>query len=388
MIRDGKLRIAVGVYVVRAPMGGLSWHYLQYVRGLARLGHDVLSVEVSDDHEWCCYNPELNTNDTNASFGLQYAKSVYERLGLGDRWAYYDGHGDGWCGAAADDAPRFLREADLFINISGATAMHPWLRAIPHRALIDTDPGFRQVRHIRVEQDRALAHDHDSFFTFGECFGFSDCKIPDDGNAWVPTRQPVVLEEWPVTPVPPEGPFTTIMRWDSYRARRYEDLELGMKSESFQPYRELPSRTSAPLEMAIGAPCPGAELEAEGWRLRDPYHVAPNPWALQDYIAGSLGEFTVAKHGYVVTRSGWFSERSAGYLASGRPVITQDTGFDDFLPTGTGLLSFDDPETALEAIDDVKSDPDTHAAAARAIAQDHFDSDRILKKLVEVAMTT
>lgn len=386
MTRDSNLRIAVGVYVVRAPMGGLSWHYLQYVLGLARLGHDVLAVEVSDDHEWCCYNPALETNDTNPAFGLAYAQSAYGRLGLADRWAYHDGFGDGWCGPAAGTVMSFLRDADLFINISGATTMRPWFREVPRRVLIDTDPAFRQVRHLTVAEDRAVADAHNSFFTFGELFGREDCLIPDDGYGWIPTRQPVVLEEWRVTPVPANAPFTTVMRWDSYRPRRYQDLELGMKSRSFAPYRRLPSAAPAPLEMAIGAPCPHDELEAEGWRLQNPYHAAPDPWALQDFMAGSVGEFTVAKHGYVTTRSGWFSERSAGYLASGRPVITQDTGFGDILPTGNGLHSFHDPATAITAMNDVLSNPAAQGLAAREIAEEYFDSTTVLTRLIQQAM--
>jgi hypothetical protein len=386
MTLGDKLRIAVGVYVVRGPMGGLSWHYLQYVLGLARLGHDVIAVEDSGDHEWCCYDPTLGTNDTNAAYGLDYARKAYARLDLNERWAYFDAHGEGWCGPAAEHMPAFLRDVDLFINVSGATAMRPWYEEIPHRALIDTDPGFRQIRHLTESADRALAERHTAFFTFGERFGRDGCTVPRDGFRWQPTRQPVVLDAWPTTQMPAAGAFTTIMRWDSYAVRRYESLELGMKSHSFAPYQGLPSLSTATMEMAVGAPYPDAELAAQGWRLQDPHQVAPDPWALQEYIANSLGEFTVAKHGYVTTRSGWFSERSAGYLASGRPVITQETGFGELLPTGRGLHAFHDLDTALAAIDAVLSDPQGQGSAAREIAEQHFDSDRILADLVQRAM--
>jgi len=378
-----RLRIVVAVYMVRGPMGALSWHYLQYALGLAQLGHHVTVVEDSDDHEWTCWDPSTGTLGIDPTYGLEFTAEIFDRVGMSDCWVYYDAHQPGWVGPAARDITARLLDADLFINISGANLVRPWTERIPRRVFIDTDPGFVQVRHLTDPVRRAAAEQHNRFLTFGERFGQPDCQVPDDGFAWRPTRQPVCLDAWPVRPPVPDGPFTTVMRWDSYRPATFGDLRLGMKSESFASYFSLPSRTTARLQMALGAPFPGEELEDAGWQLCDPQQIAPLPWDFQDYVARSAGEFTVAKHGYVATRSGWFSERSAGYLASGRPVITQETGFSSVLPTGSGLIAFDDPETALAALEDVTAQPRRHADAARDIAVEHFDSRRVLQKLLD-----
>lgn len=380
------LRVVVGVYVARGPMGGLSWHYLHYAAALADLGHHVTVIEDSGDHEWCCYHPTTGVNDADPGDGLAYAARCYDRLGLGERWSYYDAHTTTWHGPAATAVAAELRLADVFVNVSGATVMRPWLEEIPRRVFIDTDPGFTQVRHLTVPADRTLADAHTDFFTFGECIGRSDCLLQADGFAWKPTRQPLALGWWRARSPVAEQRFTTVMRWDSYYVRRHDGVELGMKSRSFEPYRDLPARTPVPLEIALGGPAPDDELRARGWRIRDPFKVASDPWAMQDYVAGSMAEFTVAKHGYVSTRSGWFSERSANYLASARPVITQDTGFPSLLPTGSGLLAFANPDEALACIDSVRTRPIEHGAAAREIAEEYFDGRRILDGLLAEVM--
>lgn len=379
------MRVVVGVYLVRGPMGGLSWHYLQYALGLARLGHDVWVVEDSGDHEWCCYDPVRGAVDSDATYGLEYTRRVCDRLGLGERWAYHDVHGGGWRGAAAERIMSAIAGADLFLNLSGATVMRDWLREIPRRAFVDTDPAFRQVRTLTEAADRELAEAHTSFHTFGELWGAPGCRIPDDGLPWRPTRQPVVLDAWPVTDVPAAGPFTTVMRWDSYAVREWDGLALGMKSRSFDQIADLPSRVAAPLELALGGPSPADDLVRRGWRVVDPQVAIPDPWAFQRYLQGSAAELTVAKHGYVASCSGWFSERSAAYLASGRAVVAQDTGFSELLPCGEGLIGFDDADGAAAAVEAIRAEPERHARAARAIAEEHFDARRVLDELLEDA---
>ena len=377
-----RLRVLVGAYLVRGPMGAMAWHYLQYAAGLAALGHDVRVVEDSGDDPWCCYDPSRGTVDADATYGLAFAQRALDLVGLGDRWAYHDVHGGGWRGPAGADA---VQGADVLLNVSGAHPVRDWFAGVPVRALIDTDPGFRQARTLSEPRDRALAGAHTSFHTFGERFGTPGCRIPDDGLPWRPTRQPVVLDRWPVTPPPADAPFTTVMKWDSYDERTAGDLRLGMKSASFDAIAELPARTGAELELAVSGDAPTGRLAELGWRLADPQAVAPDPAAFQAYVRASAGEVTVAKEGYVVTRSGWFSERSAGYLASGRPVITQDTGFGDYLPTGTGLLAFRNIDEAAAAVEAVRAEPAAHARAAREIAEEHFDARRVLTALLEDA---
>jgi hypothetical protein len=228
---------------------------------------------------------------------------------------------------------------------------------------------------------------HTAFFSFGENIGLSRCSIPDDRLPWQTTRQPVVLETWPVKPGPAQGKFTTVMQWDSLPGRIYDGQRYGMKSDSFAPYRDLPKRAGPILELAVGSPtAPCNLLRAKGWTLSNPLEAARDPWSYQQYIQQSKAEFGVAKHGYVVTRSGWFSERSAAYLSSGRPVVVQETGFSDWLQTGAGVIPFSTPEDALAGIEEVNRRYEFHCRAARAIAEEYFDSAKVLSRLIDKAM--
>lgn len=380
-----RLRIVVLGYIIRGPFGGMAWHHLQYVAGLARLGHDVMFIEDSDDYA-SCYDPERQSWGDDPSYGLRFAADALGRLGLGDRWAYFDAHTGRWLGPGSGDAPDFCASAELLINVSGVNPLRPWLVEIPRRALIDTDPAFTQVRHLTDPSARRMAGLHTSFFTFGEAIPGGTSDVPDDGLPWRATRQPIVLDAWPATPGQAGGKYTTVMNWSSYPPRAYGGRRFGMKNESFEPYIDLPRRTAGPFEMVLGgAAAPLAMLRAAGWSVVDPLVPTSDPWAYQDYIRRSKGEFAVAKHGYVVSRSAWFSERSACYLASGRPVIVQDTGFTDGLPTGDGLLAFDDPDDAAAAVDEVNRRYNHHCRAARDLAAAYFDSRAILTRLIESA---
>jgi SAM-dependent methyltransferase len=378
-----RLRVVVLGYIIRGPLGGLAWHHLQYVLGLARLGHDVLFVEDSDDYP-ACYDPSRGVVDTNPTYGLGFARRLFEQVGLGERWAYHDAHARRWHGPCADSILGLLRGADLLLNLSGVNPLRPWLLEVPARALVDTDPAFTQVRHLTDPAARALALQHTTFFSFGENVGTGVSAIPDDGLPWMPTRQPVVLDAWGVSPGPAGGPFTTVMQWDSYPAREHQGVRYGTKADSFGPYLDLPARAGRIFELALGsASAPRALLRERGWALRDPLEVTRDCWTYQTYLAQSRAEFGVAKHGYVVSSSGWFSERSAGYLAAGRPVITQDTGFGSVLPTGEGLFAFNTLEDILSAFEAVRSDPARQRRAARAIAEEYFRAETVLARLLD-----
>lgn len=382
-----RLRIAVLGYVIRGPLGGLAWHHLQYVLGLDRLGHDVLFYEDSDDYP-ACYDPVRNVTDCDPSYGLRFATAAFARLGLGERWAYHDAHAGSWHGPAAARALDFARGSDLLIDISGVNPLRPWHLAIPARALIDTDPAFTQIRHVTDPAALERARAHTAFFTFGENLPRGVALIPADDLPWQATRQPVVLDAWPVTPGRPAGKFTTVMQWDSYPAIEHGGRRYGMKSESFRAVMDLPRRTTqAAFELAVGSPsAPRAALRRRGWSVRDPRRPTRDPWAYQRYIQRSKAEFGVAKHGYVVSRSGWFSERSAAYLASGRPVLVEDTGFTTWLPAGSGVVAFRTPEEALAGVEAVTRDYAAHCRAAREIAAGYFDARLVLGALVERAL--
>ena len=384
---NDRLCIIVLGYIVRGPVGGMAWHHVQYVMGLARLGHEVYFVEDSGDSPRSCYDPTTHATGTDPTYGLQFATRTFKRVGLGERWAYYDAHTSRWLGPCADRILKLCARADLLFNLSGLNPLRPWLVDIPARAFIDHDPVFTQIQHLTDLAARTLALQHTAFFSFGENIGLSQSAIPDDGLPWRATRQPVVLDAWPVTPAPAQGKFTTAMLWNSYRACEYNGHRYGMKSDSFWPYVDLPQKAGHIFELVLGGPTtPDAQLIEAGWGIREPPGPTRELWMYQRYIQRSKAEFSVAKHGYVVSRSGWFSERSASYLASGRPVVVQDTGFSDWLHTGAGVLAFHTPEEALAGIEEINRRYEFHCRAARAIVEDYFDAQKVLPDLIECTM--
>lgn len=388
-----RMCVVVLGYIVRCPIGGLAWHYLQYVMGLARLGHEVYYVEDSclfetDEYAWC-YDPVRNIVDPDPTPGLRFAANTFERLGLGGRWAYYDAHKAHWYGPCAGQVLDICSRADLLLNVSGANPLRPWLMQIPIRVLVDTDPVFTQIRQLTNCTHRELALQHTAFFSFGENIGDSRCTIPQDGLPWQATRQPIILDAWPVTPGPVHGKFTTVMAWESYHGKteEYGGVCYGLKAHSFEPYMEFPQKVGRSVEMSLfNSPAPRQLLRSKGWSLRDGREPTRDPWTYQHYINRSKAEFSVAKHGYVVSHSGWFSERSACYLASGRPVLLQDTGFSEWLPTGIGVVCFRSPEEAVEGFVEINNRYEFHCDAAREIAAEYFDSGKVLCHLLECAL--
>jgi hypothetical protein len=377
------MRVIVLGYIVRGPLGGLTWHHLQYVMGLRDLGHDVYFMEDSDDYE-ACYDPVEYTATADPTLGLEFTRKAFDRVGLSERWAYHDAHTGSWRGPCAGNALDVCATADVLLNISGMNPMRDWFLQPPVRALIDTDPAFTQIRHLTDPNAMDTARQHNVFFSFGENIDAADCSIPSDGFPWQATRQPVVLNAWTTSPGPEDGRFSTVMQWESYQAREYAGRSYGMKSAAFQPFIDLPRRVGASLELALGSrSAPRDLLRERGWLLTDPYEATSDPWVYQEFIRQSKAEFTVAKHGYAATRSGWFSERSAAYLASGRPVVTQNTGFRSLIPVGDGLFDFDSPDQAKDGIDSVNARYQHHCRAARELTEEYFAAGKVLTALLD-----
>jgi hypothetical protein len=377
----GSLRIVVLGYVVRGPLGGMSWSDLHYLLGLRDLGHDVWFLEDSDDYP-SCSDPVAKTIGTDPSYGLRFASELFSRTGLGDRWAYHDAHTRTWHGPGSDAVRGACRDADVLLDLAGVNPLRPWLEEIPHRVLVDKDPVFTQFRHLADPSARARAAAHTAFFTFGE----NVAALPDDGFPWRATRHPIWVEGWPLAPAPRDGRFTTVLQWESYAAAEHDGLRYGRKAESFAPFLSLPERLGRRFELVVGGPnVPRDLLESSGWIVRDPLEVVADAWAYRRYVQGSRGELTVAKEGYVTARCGWFSERSASYLATGRPVVTQETGFSDVLPNGLGLLAFSTLEEAVAAVESVDREYTPHCHAARELALAHFDARPVLASLLERA---
>jgi hypothetical protein len=381
------LRIAVFGYIVRGPLGGLAWHHAQYLKGLRDLGHDVVFFEDSEDYPFC-YDPRTYSMTADPTFGIAFLTDVLQQLHLPERWAYFDWHTGQWLGSSRADAMCFLASADLVLNLSGINPLRSWTESIPIRAYIDTDPVFTQIKHIQNPDALARATAHNHFHTFGENLPAKGRAAPDDGLAWRPTRQPVHLSSWSHFPGKADSKYTTVMQWESYPAHEHDGRSFGMKSESFSLIESAPRSVEPKLQIALGGPAPRQRLRRLGWSIVDSHRTTATPAVFQDYLVHSRAELTVAKHGYVVSNCGWFSERSANYLASGRPVITQETGFSKFLPTGEGLFAFSTLDEAVAAIEAVESNYERHCRAAREFAEEYFDSRKVLARLLDEVMSS
>ena len=374
--------IVIAGYIVCGPVGGLAWHHLQYVLGFQQLGFDVLFVEDSHDYA-ACYHPKTFQFSTDPSYGLAFIQAVFEQYGLNKRWAYFDHHKMCWLGKSEAEIKAFAKKADFYINLSGIDPLREHFAHIPVRIYVDTDPVFTQIRHLTDKGAMTIAKAHTHFFSFGENIGKDVCTVPKDGFDWMPTRQPVVMNAWTEMPVGANAKWTTVMQWDSYKVKEFDGKKFGMKSSSFDAYLHLPKHIDDKIELALGSSsAPREKLAAEGWHITDPLPVSLTPQSYQHYIAGSKGEWSVAKEGYVFSNSGWFSERTLNYMASGKPVVVQDTGFSSFLPTGKGLLPFTNLEECIGAIENANVDYAKHSAAAREIVAGYFEAASVLQALL------
>ena len=357
--------------------GGASWAVLQYVLGLQRLGCDVVLVE-----QWEA--PQETTSLTRTPAGF-YFREIVRSFGIEECSALLRAGTDQTVGLVYARLRERCRGADLLINISGILTEPELISDIPVRAYLDLDPAFNQLWHESGIDMRFEAHNR--FVTVGQALGTPDSPVPTAGREWIPTLPPVVLDRWPSAGGPGDGSFTSIGNWRGYGSVEHEGVHYGQRVHSMRPFMELPRRTDAQFRLAL-AIHPGEKkdleaLDANGWQLVDPLDAAGTPERYARFIKRSTAELGIAKSGYVLSRSGWFSDRSACYLASGRPVLAQETGFTRFLPAGDGLLSFETLDEAVAGVEAIRSDYARHARAARELAEDLLDSDRVLQALLD-----
>lgn len=382
---SSSLRIVVTGMLAQYPLGGLTWDFLNYVLGLKALGHDVWYVE--DTGQWP-YDPTESGLGKGCDYNVAYLSSAMTRFGMGDRWAYRFDWAQQWFGMPDQQRDAAIASADLLLNVSGTLHAPERYRQARRMAYVDTDPVFTQVKLARGQQDfRRLVDCHDVLFSFGE---LPPADVPDTGHRWLPTRQPVALEEWH-TQRAPGNDFTTVMTWASYNPVAFQGRSYGQKDVELMRFLDVPSRVSPTvLELAAskgkGSRMPEALLRHRGFRLVDPQVTCPDLDSYRAYVQASRAEWSVAKQGYVLGQAAWFSCRSACYLAAGRPVVVQDTGFRSVLPTGTGIVAFRTPDEATAAIHDVQARYDEHATAARDLAAEYFDARKVLASLIERAM--
>ena len=368
--------------------GGEAWVRLSWIRGLQRLGCDVGFAEQIDPAASVAEDGSQAPFEESAS--RAYFDEVMEQFGLTGASALVLGNGEATSGLRYEEVLTQAEEADLLVNISGHLYDPELLRRFPRKAYVDLDPGFTQFWHAQGNLGARLAG-HDVYFTVGENIGSRDCTIPTLGIDWRPLPPPVVLDDWPAG-APSPGPFTTVGAWRGAFGPVVQDgRTYGLKVHEFRKMIELPRRVpQADFEIALEIH-PGDDkdrdaLVANRWRLTDPRVEAPGPLEFRAYVQRSGAEFSVAQGIYVETHSGWFSDRTVRYLASGKPALVQETGFRHNYPTGEGLLSFSTLEEAAAGAAKIQSDYFRHSAAARRLAEEHFDSDRVLARFLEQSL--
>lgn len=372
--------------IARHPLGGAgnTWAFLQYVLGFERLGFETYYVEHLSKEE--CFDEHWQPAPFSASVNARYFRFVAARFGFTERASLLQQDGPGHVGLSRAEVEKLAPEVDLFVNLSGRFHLQPVLARVHRRLYLDLDPGFTQIWQARYGVDMNF-RGHDRHVTVGLNLGRPDCPLPTCGISWETTLPPVVLSEWATTRTPGSA-YSTVADWRGYSPVEWNGAWYGQKADELMRLKELPRRLPVALEicLAIHPEEPGRlELEQHGWRLVSPREHAATPDAYRDYIQASRAELTAVKHGYAAGRTGWFSDRSACYLAAGRPVVTQSTGIEAHLPTGSGLLTFNNLEGAAAAISAVEAAYAAHADAASAFAREYLDSDRVLARLWELA---
>ncbi len=384
-------RIVVMGFMGSCPIAGVIWQHVHYIVGLQRLGHDVYYVE---DSARLPYNPIVG----EVNFGFDYAAKLLRKIarefGFKDRWSYRARYlrSDPGAGLSRQKLRELYRDADAVLNVCGAQELHDEVRKNPCLIYIESDPGLEQVRVDQSDQ-KTLAHlrGYQRLFTFGENVGTKGFPVPSRGLRWLPTRQPVVTDFWKTVHGPKRGTlFTSVANWNTggqkdiiWRGEKY----LWSKSREFLRFIAAPRKCAETFELAteIRNARTRARFERYGWRLRAPKRLSANHLLYRDYVQQSKGEFTVAKDQYVRLNTGWFSDRSACYLAAGRPVITQETGFTKHYGDDVGLFAFDSLEKIPEAVRLINSDYCKHSRAARALARDIFEAAKVLSSLLDRA---
>ncbi len=371
------------------PVGGVLWDYGQYALGLERLGFEVFYLE---DTGWQTYDPRKGEYGEDCSYAVEFLSKSLGALSptMAKRWRFrnLDGRTFGMDDAAFAEV---IQSADLFLNVSGGTLLRDEYMPCKRKVLIDSDPGWNHFRNFPkwdANPNWQGSHGyraHDFFFTYAERIGQPDCPLPDFGLPWQPTRPPVVMECWNAQP--PNENWTTVMTWKNFQETiQYQGVSYGTKEMEFSKIENLPRRIphgGTKLEIAVGGDQASREAwRALGWSVKDSQAVSRTAEDYRGYIQRSRGELSVAKNVYVATRSGWFSCRSVCYLAAGLPVVIQDTGFSELIPTGEGLFAFSNLDEAVRAIESVEADYPRHQRAARELARTHFASDVVLGDLL------
>lgn len=370
-------------HMVRYPLGGnLSWA-IQYILGLQRAGCNLTIVERAD-YPNACFDPIANRITDDPAAGLKIVGDLLDRFGLRDRFVFVDYAGR-FHGLEEITVRQRFKEADCFIDSGNHGAWRDLAADVPRRVLIDGEPGFTQIRSILDPSRAALLDEYNFHFTNGLLLGTDRTLTPDTGHDWRPFVNPVCPDLFQEVPSPPPNSrWSTVMNWKAHDPLEFCGKLYGQKNMSFELFESLPCVSGRTMEIAVSGEVPRERLRQFGWIIVDAKKMTQSVDRYHAYIRDSLGEFSVAKHVFVAARTGWFSDRSAAYLASGRPVILQDTGFSDALPTGDGLFGVTDMEEARAAMESIGDDYQHHSDAARDIARKYLDAKIVMRDLLEV----
>jgi hypothetical protein len=378
------LVVVSGAIANKLNQGGEAWVRLSYVLGLRRLGFDVYFLE-QISHS-ACVDALGGPAAFKSSANKAYFDDVMDSFALADR-ATLTPIDDNGCALVDDDVMELAASAEALINVSGHLSAEPLFHQFRKRVFVDIDPGYTQFWHAAGNSGARLAG-HDWFFTIGENIGSPGCSIPDCGIRWHTTRPPVVLRDWPVSSAPDPIRFTTVANWrGSYGSVEFSGRTFGLKVHEFRKLLPLPTMVPAVFEIALNIhPNDGNDLmrlQTNGWQIADSTLSASSPERFRRYVQESAAEISVAQGIYVETSSGWFSDRTTRYLASGKPALVQDTGFSRNLPVGEGLIAFRSLEEAVDGAKRIARDYRRHSHAARRLAEGYFDSDKVLARLME-----
>ena len=380
-----KVIVVLGIMGCMPVAGtGVAWNTIQHLVGLRRLGYDVYYVEATG--VW-----PFNATTDDCTFPVTYISTLLSHFGFQDKWAYVATHSDGRCyGLSELQVKALYARADAILNLFGGTVLREEHMGCPIRIYLETDPVVHQIRIANGEQKYIdLVGAHTALFSWGENYGAPDCGVPITHFTYRRTRPPVVLDYWETPCDPAARRFTTVAHWDQsvkdleYNGERYS----WSKHSEFLKVLQLPRHTTQEFALALAIDDPAAVrlLENHGWSVEDAYEASRTLASYREYVWRSRGEFTVAKDMNVRLRSGWFSERSACYLAAGKPVITQETGFSKFLPTGLGLFAFRSLADIPPAVEAINRDYQKHSHAAKDIAAEYFDAEKGLRQLTSEA---